>query len=117
MALAQLTPEQKKQLIQDVGADLVDTHGKRKSYTQREIKAAAVRAGVQADSHCWLYAFFMSETDFLAYHDTIGEACDYVMMRTTMVEALTEDAGAWFDIDLSWLEWPVDILSGVFDFW
>ncbi len=117
MALAQLTQAQKKQFVQDVGADLVETHGKRKYYSQSEIKAAAIRTGASVDWLCWSYAFFMSEPDFLAYHESIGEVCDYGMMRSAMAEALTVDVGTWFDFDLSWLDWPADILGGVFDFW
>ena len=116
MALAQLTPEQKKLFIQDVGASLVRDHGKKQSYTRREVDAAARRVGAPQSWDCWAYSFFMSAPDFVEYHVSIGEVCDYAVMRTAMVESLTE-VGAGFDFDLSWLEWPVEILAGVFDFW
>jgi len=115
MSLAQLTPEQKKQFIQDVGTDLVNVHGKKDTYSQLEIKDAARRVGAPESWNCWAFSFFMDAASFVEYHESIGEVCDYGMMRTAMVETLAIDMGTWFDLDLSWLEWPADILSGIFD--
>ena len=68
------------------------------------------------DLDCWAFSLFTSRSDFDAYHQGLGEVCNYTLMRTEMITALTETApGSWLDIDLSWLEWPDIDLSAIFD--
>jgi hypothetical protein len=62
-------------------------------------------------------ALYASPADFTAYHDEIGEQCDYASMKAEMTAALTDGAsGSWFDVDLSWLDWPDIELPSIFDF-
>lgn len=60
---------------------------------------------------------YAAPADFAAYHRKTGETCNYLAMKTEMTSALTDGASdSWFDIDLSWLEWPDIDLSAIFDF-
>jgi len=116
MPACHLEPEDKKALIDKVGHELVQKHGKRKYYEPSLVRRAAETVGYGIDVQCWAYCIFTSAEDFKALHDAAGEACDYVSMKA---EVLTDLAGGgtfdWIDIDLSWLEWPDIDLSGIFD--
>ena len=46
----------------------------------------------------------------------MGEACDYVSMKAEMLASVSIGSDAsWFDIDLSWIEFP-DLDWSIFDF-
>ncbi len=69
------------------------------------------------DYFCWGHAVFNAAIDFHRYHQSIGETCNQAEMKAEMGNAFTEAAdGSWFDIDLSWLEWPDIDFSSIFDF-
>lgn len=117
MAIAELTREEKRRLAQRVGKDLTARHGKKKFYSTREIGRSLRRLDERVDLHCWAYCFYSAPADFDAYHQTTGEACDYAVMKADMLEAVTGGASeSWFDVDLSWLDWPDFDLSSIFDF-
>ena len=117
MAIAAISDEEKRELTRRVGADLAARHGKRKFYSPSQIGESLRRLDASVDLHCWAYCFFANRDAFDAYHRTIGEVCDYVAMKTQMLSAVTAGASeAWFSVDLSWLDWPGDALSGLFDF-
>lgn len=80
-------------MIDRVGSQLHTRHGKKKSYTQAEITAAAREAGYSIDVHCWAYCVFMDESSFRAYHESIGEVCNYDATRATMLESLGPSLG------------------------
>ena len=116
MALAAITEAEKKQLGLAVGNDLAARFGKKQYYSQSEVEESASRNGCGVDVACWAYSLFMSHEDFDRYHESIGQSCDYVSMKQSMVASVTDHASdGWvdFDVDLSWLEWPD--LSSVFD--
>jgi hypothetical protein len=74
------------------------------------------RQGIGADFFCWSHAAFNSHGDFDAYHRSIGEDCDYASMKAEMLASVSSvDDASWFDIDLSWLEFP-DVDWSIFDF-
>ena len=102
-------------LVDRVGKELVTNHGKQKYYTQQQIHSAASSAGYPIDVHCWAYCIFMDSPTFDDYHATIGESCDFVGMKATMLEGVTSGGFEWPDIDLSWIEWPDIDLGSMFD--
>jgi len=105
----------KKAFVGAVGEELVKRHGKKKYYKPEEVRRAATARGFPVDIHCWAYCVFSDPASFRSLHEALGEACDYVAMKT---EVLRDLAGGVFqlpDLDLSWLEWPDIDLSSLFD--
>jgi hypothetical protein len=99
-----------------VGEDLVKNYGKKQFYTVDEVRSANRRQAIPLDFGCWSHAAFNSHRDFDAYHQSIGETCDYVGMKAEMLTSISTSAdSSWFDFDLSWLEFP-DIDFSIFDF-
>jgi hypothetical protein len=116
MGTCTISPSDRRRQVQRVGDDLVKNYGKKRYYTVAEVKEANRRQGINPDFSCWSYATFNSHSDFDAYHQAIGENCDYVAMKSEMLASVSNSADAsWFDIDLSWLEFP-DIDWSIFDF-
>jgi len=110
-------PTDKKAYAKDVGEILVRKHGKKKFYSPEQVKKASAQSRYDIDWHCWAMCLFSSPLDFDAYHKSVGETCDYAAMKADMTSALTDGASdEWFDIDLSWLEWPDIELPSIFDF-
>ena len=61
-------------------------------------------------------SLYSSHKNFDAHHAATVEVCDYAAMKGEMTAAMTDDASkSWFDIDMSWLEWPDIDLSSIFD--
>jgi len=99
-----------------VGNELVKQYGKKRHYTVQEVKNANRKQGISYDVACWSHAVFNSHEDFDAYHRSIGETCDYASMKSEMLSAVSaSNDSSWFDIDMSWLEFP-DINWSIFDF-
>jgi hypothetical protein len=112
-----LAPTDKKAYAKEVGEILVRNYGKKKFYSPEQVTKASSQSRYDIDWHCWAMCLFTSPFDFDTYHQSIGEACDYAAMKAEMTSALTDGASkAWFDIDLSWLEWPDIELPSIFDF-
>ena len=117
MATRPIPNDEKQALIQRVGADLNEQHGKQKFYSPKQIGQSLKRLDERVDIHCWAYCFFATPIDFDAHHEALGEACDYAAMKAELLLAFTAgDSESWFDIDLSWLDWPDIDLSDIFDF-
>lgn len=117
MNACKIIPLNRREIGTKVGDKLLKKHGKKRFYSRDQVKNALLDSGFPLDVDCWAYSLYTSRQDFDAYHQSIGEVCDYAAMRTEMVTALTESSpGSWFDVDLSWLEWPDIDLSGIFDF-
>lgn len=117
MPACELKPKDKKAFISDVGEELVQRHGKKKYYKADDIGRAVRDRGYPIDVACWAYCLFSSPEDFKALHDAAGEACDYLAMKAEVLSALAggDNAFAWIDLDLSWLEWPDLDLGNIFD--
>ena len=114
-----LSNTEKKAISIAVGNDLAATHGKKKYYTQKEVKSSLNKSGYGVDVQCWAYSLFMDHESFDQYHASIGESCDYLTMKESMISSVTDSASdSWFDFDfdLSWLELPDIDLSSIFDF-
>ncbi len=116
MTSCTLAPTDKKAYGKSVGEILARNCGKKKYYTPEQVKAASSQSKYNIDWHCWAMCLYTSPADFNFYHDSIGETCDYSAMKAEMTSALTDGASdSWFDIDLSWLDWPDIDISSVFD--
>ena len=114
-----LSAAEKKTIAIAIGSDLANTHGKRKFYTQTEVERALQKHRYDVDWHCWAYCLYMDHRSFDNYHSSIGESCDYLGMKQSMVSSMTDNASeSWldFDFDLSWLELPDIDFSSIFDF-
>lgn len=110
------SPEDKKAYVSEVGQILVKDYGKKKYYSPKEVRSASAKSSYNFDFHCWAMCVFCSFDDFGSYHDSIGEVCDYTSMKSEMASALTDStSSSWFDVDLSWLEWPDFELPSMFD--
>jgi len=107
MTTCTLSPADKKAYAIDVGKILVKKHGKQKSYTPLQVIKASQHTKYDLDWHGWAMSLYSTSDDFTAYHDSIGETCDYASMKAEMAYDITDGASeSWFDIDLSWLDWP-----------
>lgn len=116
MAACAISPADRRKQVQLVGSDLLKNHGRKQYYTVEEVKAANRRQGISIDFACWSHATFNSHSDFDKYHASIGESCDYAAMKADMLSSVSSAPDtSWFDIDLSWLEFP-DIDFSIFDF-
>jgi predicted Co/Zn/Cd cation transporter (cation efflux family) len=116
MPACTLSPTDRRRQVQLVGNDLVKHYGKKRYYSVEEVKKAHQRQKIDIDLVCWSHASFNSHKDFDDYHQSIGESCDYVSMKSDMLSSVsTASDTSWFDIDLSWLEFP-DIDFSLFDF-
>jgi hypothetical protein len=118
MPACAIAPADRRRQARLVGNDLVKNYGKKPYYTPLEIRNANRRQGIGLDVSCWSYALFTSHDDFDAYHQSLGETCDYQAMKSEMLSSLSASAaedGSWFNLDLSWLEFP-DVDLSIFDF-
>lgn len=110
-------PPDKRAFGKAVGDELLQRHGKKRYYPLREIRAALRRRDLPLDLDCWAYAAYASPEDFRQHHLETGEVCDYATMKSEMFAAMTDGAStSWFDLDMSWLEWPDFDFSSLFDF-
>ena len=117
MTVCALSPSDKKLYGKEVGEILVRRYGKKKYYSPAQVKGASAKSKYNIDWHCWAMCLYTTSSDFQSYHDSIGESCDYASMKSEMTSALTDGASdSWFDMDLSWLEWPDIELPSIFDF-
>jgi hypothetical protein len=117
MPACRISPADRRTQTRLVGNDLLKNYGRKQYYSADEVKKANWRQKIDIDFACWSYAMFNSRADFDYYHASIGELCDYTAMKSDMLSSVSAstDASSWFDIDLSWLEFP-DIDLSLFDF-
>jgi hypothetical protein len=116
MPACAISPADRRQQTRTVGADLLKNYGRKQYYSVEEVKSANRRQNIGLDFGCWSHATFNSHKDFDSYHQSIGESCDYISMKSDMLSSVsTSTDSSWFDLDLSWLEFP-DIDLSLFDF-
>ena len=117
--MRELSEVEKKKIAVVVGEDLVRTNGKKKYYSQKEIKKSLDHRKIDIDWYCWAYCLYMDHDSFDTYHQSIGEACDYTAMKGSMLAAATDHiSDGWFDFDfdLSWIDLPDFDFFDLFDF-
>jgi len=113
-----VAPPDKKLYGKQVGEVLVRNYGKKRYYPAVEVKKASLGAGYPLDYSCWGLALFTSPEDFAAYHEAIGQACDYAAMKGDMLAALGDGAAVatiTLDFSESWLDLLGDALPSLFD--
>jgi hypothetical protein len=116
MPTCHIEPADKKALSKTIGRDLVQNYGKKKYYSKAMVDSAMRRQSYSPDWSCWSYSLFTSSTEFAEIHRRLGETCDYESMRSQMVSAVTNGSSvSWFDVDLSWLDWPDLGFANMFD--
>jgi hypothetical protein len=107
----------KRALGQAVGDELIKRHGKRRFYRVQEVVDVFDVLELSLDGLQWALAAYSSPAEFAAYSASIHSAADYAEMKSAMFEAMTgSDSSSWFDLDMSWLDWPDFDFSGFFDF-
>ncbi|MBJ2173339.1 hypothetical protein JBL43_03770 [Aureibaculum sp. A20] len=117
-----IVPTNKKEYITELGKVLVQDYGKKKYYKPKEVEKANRKLKWYdfLDFHCWGMSIFSSHNDFDSYHQESGEICDYVAMKTEMLNGLSISSVAnWteipnIDIDGSWLDFE-DIFDGLLE--
>jgi hypothetical protein len=115
-------PVNKKEYITDIGKMLVKDYGKKKFYKPAEVKRAHAKTKWYEgmDYSCWAMCTYSSHSDFDKHHQQTGEACDYVEMKTEMLQGLSIAEGtdvidfSGTDIDASWLDFG-DAFGNIFD--
>lgn len=117
MPACAISPSDRRQQVSRVGNDLLRHYGKKPYYSVEQVRNANRRQGIKADVGCWSHATFNTHEDFDSYHQFIGESCDYLSMKGDMLSSVSTGSSdtSWFDLDLSWLQFP-DIDLSVFDF-
>lgn len=83
-------PPNKKEYITDLGKILVRDYGKKKYYKPEEVKKADKKSRwSNLDFSCWGMSIFTSHWDFDYYHQQTGEVCDYVAMKSEMLQGIS----------------------------
>ncbi len=109
-------PANKKEFSVKLGKSLVEKYGKRRYYTIDQTRDRMSSLGYPIDYYCWGHALFVMPSEFISYHQSIGESCDQLTMKSELTSAITDGASdSWFDIDLSWIEWPDIDIASIFD--
>ena len=92
------TSADKRLIARRVGRDLIEHHGKKKSYTVPEVRKAALRQALSIDWHCWAYALYTDRIAFDAHHREIGETCEYTVMHKSMMDTVGGDAASTLEV-------------------
>ena len=64
-----------------LGQELQKRYGVRQKYAPAQIKATIKSSGLSSDRDCYAIAMYADRDDFIAYHRSIGENCNYDKMR------------------------------------
>jgi hypothetical protein len=72
-----------------LGKKLQERYGVRATYPPDRIKATIRESGWSGDRDCYGIAMYADRTDFIEYHRSIGEVCDYDAMRSEISECLS----------------------------
>jgi hypothetical protein len=72
-----------------LGKKLQERYGVRDKYPPDKIKTTIKDSGWSSDRDCYGIAMYSDRTDFIEYHRSIGEVCDYDAMRSEICECLS----------------------------
>lgn len=87
---------------------LVAKFGKKKHYAREEILATIRYTGLPLDYSCWAMSLFEAPDAFNAFHNSIGEACNYIAMQAEMLQFIPESCSdAWFHFHWDWIPWDI----------
>ncbi len=72
-----------------LGQKLQERYGVREKYPPDKIKTTITESGWSSDRDCYGIAMYADRADFIEYHRSIGEVCDYDAMRSEISECLS----------------------------
>ena len=90
-----------RQYIKHVGPALRDRYGVRKNYRPTQVKNTIRAGGYASDFDCYALAMFCDREDFTIYHESIGETCDYDVMRGEVTNSFDCSFQSGTDFDAS----------------
>jgi len=116
------SPDNKKEYISNIGKILVKENGKKNYYKPEEVKKAHRKSKWcdRFDFSCWAMCLFSSHSDFDNYHESTGEVCDYIEMKSEMLNGISvSTTSEWteipeVDFDASWLDFG-DVFDGILE--
>jgi uncharacterized membrane protein YgcG len=73
--------------VKHVGPELRNRYGNQQKYTPAQVKQTVRASGYSSDNDCYAFALYCSEDDFIDYHRSIGESCDYNSMRSEISDS------------------------------
>jgi hypothetical protein len=73
--------------IKHIGPELRKRYGVQREYTTDQVKQTVSNSLYSSDYDCYSFALYCSHDDFLDYHRTIGESCDYNSMRSEISDS------------------------------
>ncbi len=73
--------------VKHVGPELRKRYGNQRRYTPAQVKETVNASGSSSRDDCYAFALYCSEDDFVDYHRSIGESCDYNSMRSEMSDS------------------------------
>ena len=74
---------------QQLGKKLQERYGVRATYPPDKIKTTIKESGWSTDRDCYGIAMYSDRADFIEYHRSIGEVCDYDAMRSEISGCLS----------------------------
>lgn len=119
LRVRQSTRADKRSFGRQLGNDLLRKHGKQTYYSPAQVCGSVAYLDYLPEWNSWGMSVFTSPDVFRAYHAEQGQECDLLAMKSEMTASLTDGkSSSWFDIDLSWMDWPVTDLLRLFEvFW
>ena len=86
-----VSPPDKKKFLSDVGQNLVEHHGKKKYYSQKEVQDSCRHRNYRdVDWHCWAFCIYTSPETFEDIHRESGESCNYTEMKSEALSDLSD---------------------------
>jgi uncharacterized membrane protein YgcG len=87
-----------------LGPELQAKYGKQKTYTPQQVKTTMRARGYSTGDDCYGMAMYCDRAEFDDYHRSIGEVCNYTMMRGEVSQCLFDsevefNTDTIFDID------------------
>jgi hypothetical protein len=79
-----------------LGPYLEKHYGKQKHYTPAQVKAGAQQLGLATDPLCYGFAMYCDRADFVTYHQSIGQHCDYDAMQSELAVGGGSNLGDFF---------------------
>jgi uncharacterized membrane protein YgcG len=73
--------------VKHVGPELRKRYGKQSRYTPAQVKQTVTASGYSSQDDCYAFALYCAEDDFVDYHRSIGESCDYNSMRSEISDS------------------------------
>lgn len=73
--------------IQELPRLLRKDYGISKSYTSAQVIKTIERSGLNSDYSCYALSMFSDRMEFERYHESLGESCDYIELRSEVASS------------------------------